>query len=77
MAGIFRCKGCTERYPGCHDHCKQYQEDKAANEKRKAEEYMRSQASAYTCMNILKVRNCQAVSKRDKAGMSYFRKGMW
>ena len=20
------CRGCGERYPGCHDHCERYQE---------------------------------------------------
>lgn len=20
------CKGCEERYPGCHDHCESYQD---------------------------------------------------
>lgn len=77
MSGTFRCKGCTERHPGCHSHCEKYREDKEAHEKRKAEEYLRSQASAYACINIRKVRNCQALAKRNKAGMTYFRKGMW
>lgn len=31
------CKTCTDRYPGCHDHCeKGYKEEKAEWEARKA-----------------------------------------
>ena len=22
----FQCKGCTDRYPGCHDKCEKYRE---------------------------------------------------
>ena len=33
--GIKCCMPCKppERYPGCHDHCKQFSEEKAQNEK--------------------------------------------
>lgn len=26
---IKSCKGCTERYLGCHDHCEKYQSELA------------------------------------------------
>jgi hypothetical protein len=26
------CKGCPDRYPGCHDHCPRYAEYKAERE---------------------------------------------
>ncbi len=34
----FGCKGCVapKRYPGCHDHCPEYQKQKAEYEERKA-----------------------------------------
>lgn len=25
-----KCKGCTDRYPGCHDHCEHYKEYRKA-----------------------------------------------
>ena len=33
------CYGCVppKRYPGCHDHCKQYLEEKAVDDAAKAE----------------------------------------
>lgn len=27
---IKSCIDCEERYPGCHDHCERYQQEKAA-----------------------------------------------
>ena len=26
MREIAPCKGCSERHPGCHDHCEEYKE---------------------------------------------------
>lgn len=40
MATVIECcKGCVApvRYPGCHDHCPLYMEEKEAYEARKAE----------------------------------------
>lgn len=42
------CKGCTERTPGCHDHCEKYQPWKKAREECKAAE--RREAEASNCM---------------------------
>lgn len=38
MTPNFSCKGCTapKRYPGCHDHCPEYQKMKAEYEAKKA-----------------------------------------
>ena len=30
---IAPCKGCTERYTACHDHCERFKEYKAMREK--------------------------------------------
>lgn len=38
------CKGCPDRYPGCHDHCDKYQEWKAKYQEGKE----RSQKDRYT-----------------------------
>lgn len=27
------CKGCTKRYPACHDHCKTFLKQKAEKQK--------------------------------------------
>lgn len=39
MAGIIDCcyKCVDDRYPGCHDHCKRYKEQREKHDKRKAE----------------------------------------
>ena len=29
MGKVSPCKGCTERTPGCHDHCERYKEWRA------------------------------------------------
>lgn len=38
MNQIFCCKGCIapKRHPGCHDHCPEYQKQKAEYEAKKA-----------------------------------------
>lgn len=33
------CKGCTDRYVGCHDRCESYKSAKAEYEKKKDEVY--------------------------------------
>lgn len=45
MSYEFPCKECTKRYPGCSDHCEEYQEVKAYKEKLKAK---RQKESIYT-----------------------------
>ena len=37
MAVSFSCKGCADRYPGCHDKCEKYQKEKAVYEERRKE----------------------------------------
>lgn len=75
MDSPFRCKGCTKRYPGCHDHCEQYQEDKAINDKRKHDERLRKEATSYIYENVGKIYASQAKRRRDQAGYMRFSKG--
>ena len=37
MIGIFTCKDCKSRYPGCHSKCAKYQEERKAYEEAKEE----------------------------------------
>lgn len=37
----FTCKGCGDRFPGCHGSCKKYQREKAEHEARRAKEAAR------------------------------------
>ena len=69
------CKGCTERYPGCHDRCSKYQEAKAINEKRKHEENLRKQASMHIYENVAKIYDDQAKRRKERAGYHRFSKG--
>lgn len=41
-SSYYTCKGCAERYPGCHDHCEKYAAEYAAylKDKAKRDEYM-------------------------------------
>ena len=75
MTSPFRCKGCTKRYPGCHDHCEQYQEDKAVNDRRKHDEYVKNQASMYLYKHVGDVLDDKAKRRKDRAGYSMFSKG--
>ena len=70
----FRCKDCTDRYPGCHDHCEKYKEDKAAHDKRRYEERLQREASMYIYSHVGDVLDCVAKRRRDKAGYSRFGK---
>lgn len=36
MKPSFTCKGCEDRYPGCHGSCKKYKREREAWEKTKA-----------------------------------------
>ena len=75
MTSPFRCKDCTKRYPGCHDHCEQYQEDKALNEKRKHDEYLKNQASMYIYRHVGDVLDGRAKSRKAQSGYMRFSKG--
>ena len=75
MNSPFRCKDCTERYPGCHDRCEQYQAAKALNDKRRHDAYVKNQASMYQYKHIGNVRNDQAKRRKGQAGYYRFSKG--
>ena len=75
MAGIFRCKDCQNRHPGCHATCAKYQEDKALNDKRKHEERMKNQASMYIYKHVGDVLDNRAKSRKAQSGYMRFSKG--
>ncbi len=33
--GDYKCKGCQDRHPGCHDHCESYQQVKKGVDQKK------------------------------------------
>ena len=37
----FTCKGCPDRFPGCHDKCEKYRTEKAKHEARRAQDAAR------------------------------------
>ena len=75
MTSPFNCKDCERRYPGCHDHCEQYQAAKAINEQRKYEENLQRQAGMYTYHHVGHIRDMQAKRRRDQSGYTRFSKG--
>lgn len=65
MATIFTCKGCPDRYPGCHDHCDKYKREKAEYEKRKAELEADREARIYTGNSIFTKQNYLAKKQKE------------
>lgn len=57
------CHGCIapKRYPGCHNHCPEYLEEKKKHEAEKAEEYLKRN----TISNLISQRG-DAVRKANK-----------
>ena len=61
------CKGCVapKRYPGCHDHCPEYIEEKEKHEKRKTEYYgdtkVRTGLVAQRAASVLRARKARGM----------------
>ena len=62
---IFSCKGCQDRYPGCHSKCAKYIEEKAEYEKQKAALKSDKEALEYTIAGIRRNRDREARRRRD------------
>ena len=64
------CYGCVapERYPGCHDHCPKYAEDKARHDAEKAEidrlKYIEAGLTAQTLAGVNRARKAMRRMKR-------------
>ena len=67
---ISPCKGCEERYPGCHDHCEKYAKWKAEVQKiNTAErEYKRKCRE-----DFLMSEQCESSKNKWRCGKSYGR----
>lgn len=53
LAPKTNCRGCTKRYPGCHDHCESYQAWKAWHDKKTAAERLDQEAHSDQYRRIL------------------------
>ena len=53
LAPKTNCRGCTKRYPGCHDKCEDYKQARAEFEKEKKEERKQKEAAADQMRRIL------------------------
>lgn len=72
MANYFEeCHHCVapKRHPGCHDHCPEYLEAKAAYDKKRQEARMDRFISGYVKKNIIDARD--ANTKRLKGNRRY------
>ena len=69
IPGIFRCKDCNERHPGCHGHCEKYIEDKAAHEKRKAALSVENSLNAYVRYGSAKQMDAKAKQRKNRLGI--------
>lgn len=62
------CKNCQERYPGCHDHCERYKEERAEYDRLKAIENRDRTVRQYICDEHRKHADRRAQEKKAKAG---------
>lgn len=70
MEALFiNCKGCTERYPGCQDHCDKYKADRARLDELKAAEAVNRDLDAYFRVGIRKNLDAQAKCHQSRRGI--------
>lgn len=50
------CKGCTERKPGCHDHCETYKKYKEQNEEIRERRRSTNMIRAMIIENVIKLK---------------------
>ena len=68
MKVIYSCKGCEDRYPGCHDHCYKYIEEKALRDKEKKEAKLKKEYANYHADRYDGTMSRLALGKRAYAG---------
>lgn len=67
------CKGCTERYPACHDSCERYLEVKAKNQACEDNYRKGLEARDYTISQVR--RNTDYIARNRKKGRFTYGKG--
>ena len=70
----FSCKNCTDRYPGCHGNCKNYKEEGAAYDEKKAEFNRQRDARRYTSNSIAASIDAEAKQRKNNRGYKNFRR---
>lgn len=66
------CHHCTDRYPGCHDHCDTYKKKRAEWDEIKAKDRLERSIDGYLSGNIHRSRDANA--KRRKEYQRYHRR---
>ena len=70
MANLpFTCKGCVDRYPGCHAECEKYNREKAEHERLKKLERIEHERKAYVYNRMFD--NADGLVKRKKKLRGY------
>lgn len=72
--GLFTCKDCPNRYPGCHDKCEKYKTEKAEYERLKAKWNIDRDSRHYAAEIVTKRKSDAAVKHRKN---SQYRKRYW
>ena len=67
------CKDCTDRYPGCHDHCEKYKEDQAEYDKIKAAMKDEMDYKKYAVTRSFQRRDDDVMRKKKHAGYRKFK----
>lgn len=70
----FSCKGCPNRYPGCHGECETYKKERAAFDEKKAELEKYKEAKRYSYNTIADTIDAEAKLRKSHRGYRYFRR---
>lgn len=65
----FTCKGCLDRYPGCHDKCEKYKSERAEYDQRRLKARLDKQVWSYVNREIANSRDSTA--KHNKGSRRY------
>ena len=67
------CKDCESRYPGCHDHCGIYKNEKAEHERRKELARKNESYHQYVLENRFRCMYEDALRKKKQTGYDMFK----
>lgn len=70
----FSCKGCSDRYPACHDKCEKYKKEKAAWNETKAKLAENRELQAYICGTIDRKRDASAKKSKHYPKLKTYNK---
>ena len=74
MANLpFTCRGCENRYPGCHSKCEKYKQERAEYDRLRAEHRKYITVKQYTAEQTSKNFDAHVKAKKSFAGHKWRR----